>query len=110
MEDDFARHFSKSSFREKVKELGGTLLEHAIIFYLLLTDKENAVPATARLAIAAGLGYLVLPLDAVPDMIPFLGYSDDLAVLACLLATLDRYITPELRQKAKEQVEALKSR
>jgi len=42
-----------------------------------------------RLALlAAGLVYLVSPLDAVPEFIPFLGVADDLGVALWMLGTL----------------------
>lgn len=38
----------------------------------------------------AALAYVVLPLDAIPDAIPVLGWLDDLGVVAATLAFLSR--------------------
>lgn len=44
---------------------------------------------TAKLALLVfGLVYIVSPIDAVPDFIPFIGVADDLGVAMWLLATL----------------------
>ncbi len=47
--------------------------------------------------IVAGLAYLVHPLDLIADFIPFLGYSDDVAILTWLskklIDELDKYKT-----------------
>lgn len=93
------RHYSEDVLREKLKEIGGTLREHAVLLYLILMDQET--PAWGRVAIVAALGYLIWPFDALPDLIPFAGYADDLAVLAGLLVTLEDQITPAMRDKAR---------
>lgn len=49
----------------------------------------------------AALAYFVAPIDMVPDLVPIIGYTDDLSVLTALLNTLDPYITPEIRAEAK---------
>lgn len=42
----------------------------------------SGTPAPSLLPLIAALLYVVLPLDAIPDMIPVAGWIDDLAVLA----------------------------
>ena len=41
------------------------------------------------LLIVAGLLYFLMPLDAVPDVVPLVGYVDDLTVLAGVVAQLE---------------------
>jgi uncharacterized membrane protein YkvA (DUF1232 family) len=94
----FSQHFSDSDFYRKLREINGTLLEYALLLYLIMTDDDT--PVAVKLLITGALGYLIWPWDVIPDVIPFIGYSDDLAVLAGLLCSLDRYITPELRERA----------
>jgi uncharacterized membrane protein YkvA (DUF1232 family) len=55
-----------------------------------------AISARHKLLAAAGLLYLLAPMDAISDFIPGLGYLDDAAVLAALVATV--------REAAKEVV------
>ena len=50
------------------------------------------------------LGYFILPLDIIPDVILGLGFTDDLAALAWALFTLKKYITPEIERKARERL------
>ncbi len=58
----------------------------------LLVDRD--VPAAAKVALAAVALYLASPLDLIPDFIPFLGYLDDILLVAVvvdgLLGYLDR--------------------
>ncbi len=43
--------------------------------------RDNRVSASRKAALAAGIGYVALPLDLVPGIIPILGQLDDLAAL-----------------------------
>ena len=49
----------------------------------LLTDPR--VPLRSRLALVALLGYLLCPIDLVPDFVPVAGQLDDAIVLAIVL-------------------------
>jgi uncharacterized membrane protein YkvA (DUF1232 family) len=64
--------------------------------------RDPATPRRVRLTLLAALGYFVLPLDALPDVMPLLGFTDDAAVIAAALAAVAGSITPEHRDKAKE--------
>ncbi len=98
-----AEHYSDSSFWDKVKEyakaIGETVLEPALKLYY--AAQEPDVPAWAKSTIYGALGYFILPLDAIPDFTPVVGYSDDLGVLAAAIVTVSLYITPKVTQKAK---------
>lgn len=93
----FRRYFSNYAFIQKIRKLAGTLLEYAVLLYLIMMEENT--PAGVKLVIVAALGYLICPFDAIPDYLPF-GYTDDLAVLTALLSSLDRYVTDEMRLKA----------
>ena len=49
-----------------------------LIFRLML---DGRVPLRVKLMIPAILAYLVLPFDIIPDIVPVLGYIDDLVVV-----------------------------
>ena len=55
-----------------------------------------------RYTLLGALGYFVLPIDALPDIMPFLGFTDDAAVLAAAIAAVAGSITVEHRARAKE--------
>jgi uncharacterized membrane protein YkvA (DUF1232 family) len=48
------------------------------------------------------LAYFVLPIDAIPDVFAGIGFTDDAAVIAALIATVGAHI----RQRHKDQAEA----
>jgi len=69
--------------------------------------RDPATPRRVRLTLLGALGYFVLPIDALPDFMPFLGFTDDAAVLAAAIAAVAGSITPEHRARAKKVLEEL---
>ncbi len=62
----------------------------------------------AKISIAGALAYLILPVDAIPDVTPMVGYSDDVGALAIVIATFAEYIGEEHREQAREFLASLK--
>ena len=57
--------------------------------------------------IVGALGYFILPIDLVPDLIAGLGYTDDLAVIAILMKHLKDNLTPEIELRADAKIRDL---
>ena len=81
------------------------VLYPALQLYFLLQAKD--VPMKAKTLIVGALGYLILPTDLVPDFIPALGFTDDLTALMVALRTLNKYLTPDINARAKDQANKL---
>ncbi|MGI9354078.1 MAG: YkvA family protein [Rhizobiaceae bacterium] len=64
------------------------------------TDSE--VPLRVRGTLIAALAYFIIPLDFVPDVLAFVGMTDDIAVLALAISTLGTNITEKHREQARE--------
>jgi uncharacterized membrane protein YkvA (DUF1232 family) len=79
------------------------LIEKALVLYY--AAKDEATPKWAKSIIFGALGYFVFPLDAIPDIIPMAGYTDDLSVLAAAIATVIVYIKDDHKQMARAKVE-----
>lgn len=56
----------------------------------MVWDKEFALTWGTRLAIFGGLAYFLMPADALPDIIPGLGFIDDASVIALLFNQVRR--------------------
>lgn len=63
--------------------------------------RDPATPAAAKGLMLAALAYFVLPTDAIPDILAGIGFTDDAAVFAALLAVVGRNIKPHHRAAAK---------
>jgi uncharacterized membrane protein YkvA (DUF1232 family) len=97
--------FSTASFWAKVyrfaRRAGLEVLEKAFVLYYTLDDSET--PYWARAIIISALGYFILPVDAIPDAVPAVGFSDDLAVLAAALVTVMAHVKPETFERARRR-------
>jgi uncharacterized membrane protein YkvA (DUF1232 family) len=62
---------------------------------------DRNTPRHVHVALVGALAYFVLPIDAVPDMLPLFGYTDDAAVLATALRLVASHIRPEHREAAQ---------
>lgn len=104
--EQFEKHYSEDGFREKVKKIASKAGSRIIYIALKLfyASKNQNVPLWAKSAIYGALGYLILPADLVPDVLPVAGLTDDLGVLLAALATIAQHITPENKQQAKQQM------
>lgn len=105
----YERHYDEDSFWKKLKHVasnvGSKVLYPALQLYFLLQAKD--VPVKAKTLIVGALGYLILPVDMVPDFIPALGFTDDLTALMVVLRTLNKYLTPDINARAKDQANKL---
>ena len=71
---------------------------------------DRATPTQVKATLVAAIAYFVLPFDAIPDMLPVIGFTDDAAVLAAAIKLVASHITPEHRQAAREKLQELKER
>jgi uncharacterized membrane protein YkvA (DUF1232 family) len=69
--------------------------------------RDPATPARVRMILISAVAYFVLPIDAVPDLLPFLGFTDDAAVIAGAVAAVATHLRPEHRDKARETLAGL---
>ena len=54
--------------------------------------------------IAGCLGYFILPLDLVPDLIPVVGYSDDIAGMIFAVKRCMKYVDDEIKENVSDKL------
>jgi uncharacterized membrane protein YkvA (DUF1232 family) len=69
--------------------------------------RDPATPTRVRVVLLSALAYFVLPIDAIPDLVPLLGFSDDAAVIGTAIATVASALKPEHRDRAKSVLDGL---
>ncbi len=98
--------FSEESLWEKIKvfskSAGIKVIYAALLLFYVLNDKN--VGLKTKISIAAALGYFILPTDAIFDLTPLIGYTDDLGVLIFMLTQVASNITSEVREKARKKL------
>jgi uncharacterized membrane protein YkvA (DUF1232 family) len=72
--------------RSAARGLAGFVPDLVLLVRGLLRDPR--VPRSRKLLLGALLGYLALPFDLVPDVIPVVGALDDLLLIALVLRSL----------------------
>ena len=96
------RAYVESGFWAKLRRhattAGREVVEKAL--WLYYAARAPQTPAWARSVIYGALAYLVLPADAIPDALPAIGFSDDLATLTAAVATVALFIDDAVREKA----------
>lgn len=78
----------------------------ALAAYFAARDPET--PTTAKGIMLGALAYFVLPVDAIPDILAGIGFTDDAAVIAALLAAVGSSIKPRHRERAREALDRLR--
>ena len=63
---------------------------------------DRATPLPVKATLVAAIVYFVSPFDAIPDMLPVIGFTDDAAVLAIAINLVASHITPVHRQAARD--------
>ena len=102
----YANKFSQSEFADKIariaKRAGAKLVYAALILYYTL--QSDKVSKADKAIIIGALGYMISPLDVIPDAIPIAGLTDDLAVLLYVLKKVWTGIDPEIVEQAKSKL------
>lgn len=107
--DKYSKDYSEAGLFSKItgsiKKAGLGLIYKALqLFYVA---QNPNVPMKIRAAIIAPLGYFISPIDLMPDITPFVGFTDDAAVIAGAMLIAQFYINDEVRQKAKDKIRKL---
>ena len=102
----YANKFSQSEFAEKIsriaKRAGAKFVYAALLLYYTL--QSDKVSKSDKAIIIGALGYMISPLDVIPDAIPIAGLTDDLAVLLFVLKKVWTGIDPEIVEQAREKL------
>ena len=106
---DFQKYkdkFTQQGFFDKIqlvaKRAGAKLVYVALILYYLI--QSDKVSLKDKAIIIGALGYLISPLDAVPDAIPIAGLSDDLGVLLYVLNKVWSSVDDDMKKQAREKL------
>lgn len=71
---------------------------------LILAYKDKRTPTAAKILIGITVGYLLSPIDLIPDFIPILGLLDDLIIVPALIAMSIKLIPPIVLQEARDHL------
>lgn len=100
------KEYSDKSFwaksKKAAKTAGAEVTRKAL--WLFYAAQAKGTPAWAKTVIYGALAYFILPIDAVPDVIPVAGYTDDLGAIAAALTTVSMYVDKDVKAQAEEKM------
>lgn len=102
----YRKYFTPARFWRRLGRLAATAGARTVYTALLLyyAYEREDTPGWAKRTVLGALGYLLFPLDAVPDLTPLLGYTDDLGVLSAALVTVGAYVNDDVRSRARARL------
>lgn len=101
------KYYSDEKFWDKLKKFakkaGSSVVYAVLLLYYTLQKPE--VPKKTKAIIIGALGYFILPVDLMPDMLLGIGFTDDLGALGIALFQVAMYIDDNVKMKAKAKLE-----
>ena len=99
----------RSAFWPKLAKVFASIpfAEDAVAAYYCAFDR--ATPLKVKGILLGALAYFVLPIDAIPDFILGLGFTDDMAVLVTAITMIRSHLKPQHYDKARETLARLRN-
>lgn len=103
---NYKKAFSSSKLVQRLPNYLKAIGIKAIYTVLLLFNayQRKETPTWAKNIILGTLGYLLAPIDGIPDITPFLGFTDDMGVVSFGLVSIACYINEDVRKDARQQL------
>ena len=95
--------FSVEAFWKKVKHVAkqagqSVIYASLLLFYVL---QKPDVPKRVKIIVIGALAYFIAPIDAIPDFVAGIGYTDDLGALMAALLQASLYVDDDVKDKAR---------
>ena len=101
---DFDAQTTKKTLKRLAGDAGRKIMTQGLTAFYVATDPRT--PAWAQATLVSALVYLGMPLDAIPDVVPVVGFTDDAAVLVAALAAVATCVHPRHARKARRTLSA----
>lgn len=102
----YQQYFNPAKMWDKIadvaKKAGVKVIYGVLLLYYVAVDSNTSAADKAK--IYGALGYFILPLDLIPDTLPIVGYTDDLAAITWALKAVWDNITPDIHAKARKKL------
>lgn len=100
------QYFSDSELLQKLtkvaKSAGAGLIYPVLLLFNMLKSAE--VNNSQKMMILGALGYFILPLDLIPDVVPIQGFADDLSAALFALKGCVSTLSAPIQEESKVQL------
>ena len=97
----------RQGFRRKIARVASKIPFAADAVAAWFAARDPETPRKTKALILAALSYFVLPADAIPDIFAGVGFTDDAAVIAAMLALVGGSIRARHREAARALLQRL---
>ncbi len=97
----------REGFLPKIRKVAAKVPFAADALSVWWAARDPETPTAAKGMMFAALAYFVLPTDAIPDILPVIGFTDDAAVFAALVAILGKTVKPQHKEAARAFLQRL---
>ncbi|MCL1039426.1 DUF1232 domain-containing protein [Shewanella corallii] len=96
------QEFTEQGFWQKLTDYARTAGKEVVekALWLYYAAQRPDTPTWAKGVIFGALGYFIMPLDAIPDLTPMMGFTDDLGALAAAIGMVSLFIDEEVKTKS----------
>ncbi len=92
----------ESYIKDQTQNMGIKLVYSALLLFFAYQSKDT--PKWAKNIVIGSLAYFLSPIDGIPDLSPFIGFTDDLGILSFGMVSIACYIDKEVRHKARKNL------
>jgi len=85
------------------QKAGIKLVYTSLLLWFAYRRKET--PKWAKRIVLGVIAYFLSPIDMIPDLAPFLGFTDDLGVLGMGLVAIAGYINDDVKSDARKKLQ-----
>lgn len=99
-------NFSEGGLWKKLTAHASKLGQRTIYSVLLLfyAYRRKETPYWAKNIVLGVLGYLITPIDFIPDLTPIIGYTDDIGILSFGLVTIAAFVNDDVKVEARAKL------
>ncbi len=101
--DQFTENKLWNKLSKYAKDAGLKVVYTSLLLFYAYKRKET--PAWAKRIVLGTLGYLIAPIDMLPDLTPIIGYTDDIGILSFGLVVIAAYVNDDVKTNARTRLE-----
>ena len=95
---DYSDNYSDEKLGRKISKYLGKAKQKVLYAVLALYYLIPHLSPAKKAIVFGVLGYFILPIDAIPDMIPFGGFTDDFAALTAAIIAINLKSATDLQE------------
>lgn len=92
----------ESYIKDQAQSMGIRLVYSALLLFHAYQSKDT--PKWAKNIVIGSLAYFLSPIDGIPDLSPFIGFTDDLGILSFGMVSIACYIDKDVRKRARKNL------